>query len=242
MIIKNSAVNIAFNRSENIKRKYILNEHILEKRFNSANILPIPDDAPSEIPRIIVKSKGEHSQLNIAPEAVNLQTAYTDEFQANWDLCEQYMRERIDDVFKLTDSFCDGSYKYVGIVAELIWDEINEEGHKRLFGNLFEKDAPSTLDDLVVKYTYIEDEKYYANITLQSSRIYQNIANNKSGQFTRDKLTSHTVSVLLDINDRYSFNNKENYNSDKDVFDELMTLTTRIIKEKLRGLVEKGDY
>ena len=74
MIVQNSAVNIMFTRCENIKKQYILNEEVLKEKFNEANILPIPDDAPTEIPRILVKTKGEHSQLSIAPEATNFQT------------------------------------------------------------------------------------------------------------------------------------------------------------------------
>lgn len=92
MIIQNSAVNIMFSRCENIKKQYILNEEILKERFNEASILPIPDEAPSEIPRVIVKTKGEHSQLSIAPEAVNFQTVYSDDYTQNWELCEEYIK------------------------------------------------------------------------------------------------------------------------------------------------------
>ena len=48
----------------------------MKEHFNEATVLPIPDDAPLEIPRIIIKSLNEHSQLNISPIATTLQINY----------------------------------------------------------------------------------------------------------------------------------------------------------------------
>lgn len=242
MIIQNSAVNIMFSRCENIKKQYILNEEILKDRFNEASILPIPDEAPSEIPRIVVKTKGEHSQLSIAPEAVNFQTVYSDDYTHKWELCEDYIESRIENIFRLTDKFTAEQYKYIGIVTNLIWDDISRDGNKILFKNLFGIQSADNLDDLVVKYTYIEKEKYYTNITLQSARIYKNPNANDAGSFADDNLEAHTIGITLDINDRYAFNMQKGYISSKTNFVELLKLTTDIINSKLRELVEKGMY
>ena len=242
MIIKNSAVNIMFSRCENIQKQYILNEEIIKERFNEASILPIPDEAPSEIPRVIVKTKGEHSQLSIAPGAVNFQTEYSDDYTQNWELCEEYIKSRIENIFKLTDKFAAEQYNYIGIVTNLIWDNVSKDGNKILFNNLFGIPSADNLDDLVVKYTYIEKEKYYANITLQSARIYKNSNVNEAGSFVEDNLEAHTIGITLDINDRYAFNMQKGYLSNKTNFDELLNLTTDIINSKLKNLVEKGAY
>ena len=242
MIIKNSAVNIMFSRCENIKKQYILNEEIIKERFNEASILPIPDEAPSEIPRVIVKTKGEHSQLSIAPGAVNFQTEYSDDYTQNWELCEEYIKSRIENIFKLTDKFAAEQYNYIGIVTNLIWDNVSKDGNKILFNNLFGIPSADNLDDLVVKYTYIEKEKYYANITLQSARIYKNSNVNEAGSFVEDNLEAHTIGITFDINDRYAFNMQKGYLSNKTNFDELLNLTTDIINSKLKNLVEKGAY
>lgn len=242
MIIKNSEINIRFPRVDNIKKQYILNEEILKDKFNEANILPIPDDAPTEIPRILISSIGEHSHMNIAPEAVNLQTIYTDEFNENWELCEQYINSRIEDVFKLTDKFTMDRYNYIGIVTNLVWDDIQKDGNKKLFQNLFGKEAIDNLDDLMVRYTYVEKEKYFVNITLQSAKIYNNSNGEESGSFSDENLEAHTVAITMDINDRYLFNKQKGYTSNKESFKDIMALTTDIINSKLRSLVEEGEY
>lgn len=242
MIIQNTAVNIRFSRIENIKRKYILNEEILKEKFNEAIILPIPDDAPMEVPRILIKSKGEHSQINIAPEAITMQTIYTDEHKKNWRLCEEYISSRVQDIFKLTDEFTCGNYHYIGVVTNLIWDTEMKDGNKVLFRNLMGKEATNNLDDLVVKYTYVVDQKYYVNITLQSAKVYNGVNGNEAGAFADENLQTHTISIVLDINDRYSFNQNKGYISNKEKFEEIITLTTDIVNNKLKNLVEKGEY
>lgn len=231
-----------FSRCENIKKQYILNEEILKESFNEASILPIPDEAPLEIPRVIVKTKGEHSQLSIAPEAVNFQTVYSDSYIQSWKLCEEYIKNRITNIFKLTDKFTNEQYNYIGIVTNLIWDDVSKDGNKVLFHNLFGITSADNLDDLMVKYTYVEKEKYYVNITLQSAKIYKNSNINEAGSFDEDNLEAHTIGITLDINDRYAFNMQKGYISQKTNFDELLNLTTDIINSKLKELVEKGAY
>ena len=241
MVIQNSAINFKFPRVENVKRKYILNQDILKEKFNEANILPIPDDAPSEIPRILISSKGEHSQVSIAPEAITIQTTYSDEYLTNWEKCSEYMKTRANDIYSLTDKLTD-NYDYIGVVTNLIWNDIQEKGNQVLFSNIFGKCAAENLDDLVVKYTYVENEKYYVNITIQSVRIFKQADPNAAGMFTDDNLQTHTVSIMLDVNDRYAFNRTKGYNSTKENFEEIMALTTNIINNKLKCLVEKGEY
>ena len=151
MIIQNSTVNIVMPRVENIKRKFILHEDLLKTHYNEANILPIPDEASIEIPRIVVTSKGEHSQLSISPEAVSLETVYTDDFTSRWDLCRKYIMDRMGDIFGLTEIFTDEGYNYIGIVSNLLWNDITAEGTRVLFQNLFGKIPEETLDGLLVK-------------------------------------------------------------------------------------------
>lgn len=242
MLIQNSAINIMFPRVENIKRKYILSEEVLKDKFNEATILPIPDDAPDEIPRVLMTSKGEHSQLNISPNALNFETMYTDEFGVDWNKCLEYINARLEDIFSLTQNLTDNNYSFVGVTTNLIWNEISSEGNKKLFENLFKKEAPRNLDDLVVKYTYVQDEKYYVNITLQSIRPFDEECLSVAGALSSDTLTEHTIGISLDVNDRYSFNNTKDYCSGKEILQTIMQLVTKIINEKLTVLVECGEY
>ncbi len=242
MLFNNSAINIKFPKTENIKKKYILNSDILSEKFNEATVLPIPDEAPNEIPRILIKSKGEHSQVNISPEAVSLETVYSDEYVKKWSLCEKYINSRVDDLMKLTERFSEGTYNYIGVVVNLFFDDIPRDGNKVLFRNLFGKEAKDTLDDLEVKYTYVENEKYYVNIILRSAKQFDDSLSGKAGDYNDDNLKLHTIVATIDINDRYSYNSFKGYVSKKENFKEIMDLVSMVINTKMGSLIERGDY
>ncbi len=242
MVIQNSAVNVTYQRVENIKSEYLLNADILRDRFNEATILPIPDDAPLEIPRILATTKQEHSQLNIAPKSLSFLTQYTDDYVSEWNLCEKYINTRVGDIFSLTSSFTGGVYNYIGVVTNLIWDDVDTDAHDFLYKNLFKCDRRDNLDDLEVKYTYIEEEKYYVNITLRSARVFDNLNLDEAGIYEDDKLIKHTISITVDVNDRYSYNRTKGYTSSRDRFDEIMRIVSTIINDKVRRLVECGEY
>ena len=56
MLIKNTSISIKYKKIDNLKISYFMNKEKLDKHFNEATVLPIPDDAPLDIPRIIIKS------------------------------------------------------------------------------------------------------------------------------------------------------------------------------------------
>ena len=89
MLIKNTSISIKYQKIDNLKKNYFLNEDILKEHFNEATVLPIPDDAPLEIPRIIIKSLYEHSKLNISPIATTLQINYNEGFETDWKRSEE---------------------------------------------------------------------------------------------------------------------------------------------------------
>lgn len=240
MIIQDSSVNLMFNKIDNLKKTYILNEGILKDSFNEATILPIPDDAPTEIPRILMTSQKEHSQLSVGPEAITLQTTYDDAYNTNWDECENYVKTRLDEVFLLSDKLTN-SYNYIGMVVNLIIDNISEKAQLQLFENLFKHKAVDNLDDISVKYTYILEKKYYVNITVQSIRAFKNIAIQKAGMFSKDNILSHTIGINLDINDRCAFNYNSNYESSKEEFSKILEIMTNLINNELDTIVSGGE-
>lgn len=242
MVIQNSIVSISFPKIENVKKKYIVNEDVLRENFNEATILPIPEELPNDIPRIVAVSHGEHSQIRISPNTVNFQTEYSNGYEKSWEECESYINSRVEGIFKLTDQLTDHRYNYMGMIVNLIWDDIQHDANKKLYQNILKKEATSNLEDFNIKFTYIEKEKFYVNVMIENIRSYKEFELEKAGACKPENLTADTISVTLDINDRYSFQKQEDYLSDNQKFKEIMNLMTYTIKNKLRDLIEKGEY
>lgn len=114
MLIQGTSITITYKKIEGIKKAYYNNEEILKQYFNEATALPIPDDAPIDIPRIIVKTINEHAQLNISPTATTFEVHYDAGFERNWDVCSEYIKKRMTNVFEFLNILTNNTYEYIG--------------------------------------------------------------------------------------------------------------------------------
>lgn len=243
MLIKNTSISIKFKRIDNLKKKYFLNEDILKEHFNEATVLPIPDDAPLEIPRIIIKSSNEHSQLNISPIAATLQIDYNDGFEKDWKKCEQYIRQKMKIVFSFLNILTNNEYEYIGVVTEVLLDEYMKNGARILAHNLLKNSDDSSIYDLNIKYTFIENDNIFVNIVLQNARLFRNgIDADAAGSLSIDNQVSESIGAVIDINDRYGYNTYNDYKTDSSKLDFIIAKMTAVMDSKLKGLLEKGVY
>lgn len=243
MLIQETSISLRYKKIDNLKRTYFINEHILKEQFNEATVLPIPDDAPFEVPRIIVKSKNEHSQLNITPVNATLQINYNDGFEKDWNACKQYILEKMNCVFDFLNILTKNEYEYIGIVSTILMDEYNGDTTRLLSNNLLNGNMQCDIYDLNIKYTFAEEDKYFVNIVLQNARLYRDgIEENSAGALCQANQLAEAVGVIVDINDRYGFNNNVEYKSDRGMLESLVEKLSDILETKLRLLVEQGVY
>jgi len=242
MLIKNTSISIKYNKIDNLKRKFFHNEDLMREFFNEASVLPIPDDAPPEIPRIIIKSFNEHSQLNISPIASTLQISYNDGFERDWKSCKRYIRQKMGVVFSLLNVLTNNVYEYIGVVAEVLLDEHMNNGAQILAQNLL-KNSDLSVYDLNIKYTFIKNDNTFVNIMLQNARLFQNNINTDiAGDLSPANQVSESISAIIDINDRYGYNTCIDYKSDSSQLEHILDEMAVVMNNKLKGLLEKGEY
>lgn len=243
MLIKGTSISVTYKRINGVKKTYYNNEEILKQYFNEATVLPVPDDAPDEIPRIIVKTLHEHAQLNITPVASTLQITYNDGFERDWESCVAYIQERMNTVFEFLNILTDNQYDYIGIVTNVLMDDVATDGAKVLANNLLKGQDVSRIYDLDIKYTFVEEEKIFVNIMLQNARLFQeNASPNNAGDLAVSNQIAESIAAIVDINDRYGFNNDRDYRTDSSQLDQLICKMSEVINEKLCLLVEQGVY
>lgn len=243
MLIKNTSISIKYQKIDNLKKNYFLNEDILKEHFNEATVLPIPDDAPLEIPRIIIKSLNEHSQMNISPIATTLQINYKEGFEKDWKKCEQYIQQKMKIVFSFLNIITNNEYEYIGVITEVLLDEYMKDGAQILAHNLVKNSVDSSIYDLNIRYTFVESDNIFVNIMLQNARLFKNgIDGEVAGSLSMDNQVSESIGVVIDINDRYGYNTCHDYKTDSSKLDFIIAEMTVVMNSKLRGLLEKGAY
>lgn len=243
MLINGSSVTVTYKRIDGIKKAYYNNDAILKGFFNEAMVLPVPDDAPVEIPRIIIKTLHEHAQLNISPIASTFEVHYNEGYERDWRLCSTYIRERMDKVLEFLNILTDNNYEYIGVVTNLIFDDISTDGAKKIADTLLKAEKISGIYDINIKYTFVKDNSIFTNIMLQNARIFKKgIVVDRAGELRMDNQTAESIGAIIDINDRYGFNNDPSYKSDSSKLDALLTTMSDNIDYKLFSLIEKGEY
>lgn len=243
MLIKNTSISIKYKKIDNLKISYFMNKEKLDKHFNEATVLPIPDDAPLEIPRIIIKSSNEHSQLNISPIASTLQINYDNGFEEDWEKCEEYIQEKMKIVFLFLNILTKNEYEYIGIVSEIFLDEYPENGAKILAHNLLKNSEGLSIYDLNIRYTFIENDNIFINIMLQNVRLFkEGIDDDIAGNLSSNNQVSEPIGAVIDINDRYGYNSCKDYKTDSSKLSVVVAKMTEVINRKLEGLIERGVY
>lgn len=243
MIFQDSSVNISFEPVQNLKRTYFQNEDILNEYFDEPSVLAVPDNAPHEIPRLIFKSKKQHTDLTISAQTISMQTVYTDGFEKDWSRCKDYLLERGKRLFEFANILTSGDYAYIGVAVNVIFDKNDLDGTELISKNLSNLKHSETLYDISSRFTFVEENKYFVNLTIQNVRCFDGDNNpNISGSLSDKNLIKNIVGVTLDINDRYLFNNISGYKSSIDNFEGILNSLSDKISNKLESLVGKGEY
>lgn len=243
MLIQGTSITVTYKKIEGIKKVYYNNEEILKEFFNEATVLPVPDEAPVEIPRIIIKILNEHAQLNISPVATTFEVHYDAGFEKNWDSCANYLVERMTRVFEFLKLLTNNTYEYVGLVSTILYDEVDENGAKKLSHSLLRSDKINNIHDINIKYTFVENRNIFVNIMLQNARLFkEDVDVNEAGALSLKEQIAESIGATIDINDRYGFNTDPNYKSSSNMLNELIRYMGDIIDNKLKILIEKGEY
>lgn len=243
MLIQETSITVTYKKIEGIKRVYYNNEDILKEYFNEATVLPIPDDAPFEIPRIIIKTLNEHGQLNISPVAATFEIHYDAGFERNWSACSEYINDRMTKVFEFLNILTNNTYDYIGLVSNVLYDEVEQNGTKKISESLLNSQKIKGIYDINIRYTFVEKDNIFVNITLQNARLFENgVVINEAGALSPKAQTAESIGAIIDINDRYGFNNVVSYKSDSSMLGVLIECMGNIINNKLAALIEKGEY
>lgn len=243
MKIRQTNVNLVYPKVTNYRKKFANAEDVLNDHFMPAAILPIPDQVQDEVPRAIVQSKHGHSVLNVALTVSSFTTTYTDEFVDDWKLCEEYLHDRCDCIYQLVDELSGSNYKYVGLISNIQFDNIDDSSLNTLKKSLFKNNGNDLGDifDVSCKLTYAIKNKYYINITLENTRQLLT-QEGQAGSIISAGESQNFVAVTIDVNDRYAANQRADYISNKDAFNEILQITADIINGRLESLIKEGKF
>lgn len=241
MIIQTASVSIHFKPITDIKRRYYNCDKVLEGEFQEPTMLPVPDNAYQDYPRIIVMSNNGHSQLTLTMATATLSVNFNAGYEYDWGKCGEYISQKVGVVEQFLHDLGVDGYTYAGLMSTVLFDEIKEgtvEYVKNKLLSPFTNFNEDTLEELVLKYTFVRNHTYYVNLQVQNARIFPADANPmNAGDFSESNLENEFVGVVIDINDRYQFNNNEKYRAGKEMLKKLVDEMGNVLDNDIRGFL-----
>lgn len=247
MIIQNCSFTVHFPQNVTI-RENIFN---LEKHFpdfqKPFTLVPLPAEAPIEIPRIIASSNGGHSQLLLTGSNLQLTTSFDSNFNNDIEKCFEYVKGKCASIISslpIIGAEIEGNPKFYfsGISASFLFTA--EDGIGCPIDYISSKFLKCTSnldkDEVQFRIAYILAQKYYVNILVQNYREFSN-GPDERGSFVNLTPKKEGLQINIDINDRFAFNHEKDYLSTNETAEKIVALAEQFAKQYIKHFVEEGE-
>ena len=210
--IKNS-FNIFFSRQPEIRRRANDFEDKLKGRYFQPHIVPVPDDLDPEVPRMLFGSEHGFSQIIVSQVTLVLNVTYSPDWQMDISKGRQYLFERVPILFELLDILKGEKAYFCGLSTQVHLSTKAED--KKVIEHLeklFLKNLMNSLYDVQLKVTNVLAQRFFSNIVLQNYRTWK-LEGPRQGviRLPHNEVSDQGIEISGDFNDRYAFNEKDNY-------------------------------
>ena len=210
--IQNS-FNIFFSRQPDIRRSANDFEDKLKGRYFQPHIVPVPDDLDPEVPRMIFGSEHGFSQVIVSQVTLVLNMTYSPDWQIDISRGRQYLFERVPILFELLDILKGERPYFCGLSTRVRLSTKAED--KEIIGHLEKlllRNSVNSIYDFQLKIADVQSQRFFSNITLQNYRSWK-LEGLQQGiiRLSKNEASDRGIEILGDFNDRYAFNENNDY-------------------------------
>lgn len=184
------------------------------------NFFALPESAPLDIPRMIGQTQNGHSQLQIANNNIILTINFDEKYNTDIEKCFNYSFNKINNIIEVVKKLST-DVNFIGIVIQYIDDKQNPL--KFLQQHFVPIKCKQPLCSVSNTFAVISKNKYYINISHSNIDIPNKPA---------------LLGIVIDINNRYYFNNNGAMGIDDTIKDieYIKKMHLDIAKNKLKNL------
>lgn len=209
-IVVQSRLSVLFEPIGGIRKNIFAIEESLKSQFLAPNLIPVPDDAPGEIPRIELRSKNGHSTMQFSQIRADLNTQYDGNYNTNHKICLSYIKEKGSLLSEAINVF----QPDVAVTAFSItvrWpakDDVNESiiRMKKMF--LSDCMSRDDLEDFRINKTTRVGDNYFLLTTVNNYRVFaaSTPIETPHPSLANLELKEHGLEMEIEINDKLAFN------------------------------------
>ena len=238
MKILSTQYNILYSRISNLRKIILGYEDMLLDEFTHCQVIPIPDEAPPEIPRVTTTTKSGYSTLQISLTGTVFHTIYDNNFNEDWDKCHNYLNKKSKFIYGVMNCLGPEQMYTQGFAVQILLEGLKTDPVEVLKKGISLINTKYFFHDLGFNAALVKQDKYYINIQLSNARITQMPVTTKTPVHENDFI--NCLILNIEVNDRKQFNENNKYKSSKEVVDELLKVLTEIIKNGFDAFIETG--
>jgi len=208
---------VVFNCRPDIRREANKFEDRLKDDYVQPQIFGVPDNLEPEIPRMIFGSKHGYSHIIFSQMTMTLNVIYSPDWQSDIRRGQTYLLNRAMVLFDLLDLMDEKKPFFCGLTTRVQIPSSLPDADvlSYLEEILLSRKTGGNVHDFELKEVAVHEDKYFSNVLIQNYRIWED-ALPKVMRLSRKNSITRGIQIIGDFNDRYAFNEEENYYSSKD--------------------------
>ena len=213
-------VNVAFARHAGIRRSANDIEDAIAKGcpggYQAPQVIPVPDGLGPDVPRMIFSSLNGFSQIMVSEVSVALIVTYSEDWQAEYLKCRDYIMKRSAVLFDLLKAI-DAEPHYSGISTKvhMYSPGPNDDGVAAVRQLLNLGEVSSEMNEINLRWSITDDPYFYRNMVVQSVKSWGGLEPNLDRLMDGD-VVAVGVEIVSDSNDRRGYNERDGYRTSID--------------------------
>ena len=242
MRIRASVYGLTFSPEPSIRKSIFDLEESLRGYQKPFNLIPVPDDAPFEFPRITANSTNGHSTLILSAMNAQIQVAYDGEYSENYSKCLAYSKEKALELFDSLKKIVKTQIQFSGITVQVDFPEIAEADLAEYISSRYMKiSSELDLDDAAVKLVYKINSRYYLNLEIKKDLLFVGGLQQGALPDATDLENAQPIlSLALDVNDRYAFNHDRSHECSSEDIAAIYDIAEDYLTNRIHNLIGEG--
>lgn len=235
-----------FNEIDNFKDLQNILDKELNKIFSPFNLTGVPSNFDPIIPRINSNTIGGHTVFNMSKINVKISTRFDNDYVNDFTKCYEYVKQKSEEIFDVLTTDCNIKVLYSAIQVNCEYEEKNPV--EKIVKNIFNKDNSENYAEIGARFSEKVDDKYYYNISINDAKVVSFTKKIEQGAKSqviiiplipeRKVTVEKTVlAFVVEINDKYSYNQIENYNTTKRNFDNIFEICSKKMEELSKNVI-----
>ncbi len=200
-----------------------------------------PADAPLNIPRMIFSSKDKLFNVVVTNQSVEIQVVNAE--QANDAVILEEMINIVDKVGSCFEDYSDSPFTFCGfsIQVKATTEEIKENPTDFVSDRIEGMGSNLLVDNAMVRKCFIQGD-YYINMTMRNDKQMKVSAPKRGAKPTSIEVTDEYLICEVDVNDKYAFLNKPEYNCEIEQAIMIAQDVSNFYNDKLLSFLQTGEF